>query len=161
MLAAGTAGCAKDKDPTVVTANPNASKASAGTADDSGNSNLKFSQCMRDQGFAWFPDPDAQGNLKVKTPEDTDQAKYQKAQQACEKYHSSGGQNGQVSADVLDMLRKVAQCMRDHGYAKFPDPDANGRSVIDSKAIGVEEDDPAFQKAQQECQKNMSGKETS
>jgi hypothetical protein len=45
--------------------------------------------------------------------------------------------------------------MRDHGFAKYPDPDANGSVTIDSKVLGVEPDDPAFQRARQACNKYM------
>lgn len=146
VLAMGTAGCGGDGpsgDPG--RANP--------VAGDNEPSPLKFSRCMRDQGFTWYPDPDAEGNLKANEPEGLDQAKYQKAQKACEVYAPWGaGSGNKKSSDELDKLRKVSQCMRDHGLAKFPDPDENGTINI-NKNMGISPDDPAVQKAQQECQK--------
>lgn len=157
MLAVGTAGCAKDEDPTVVTADSGAPKAGATATTDSGeNSALKYSQCMRDQGLAWFPDPGADGGLKVSVPEGTDQGTYKKAEDACKAYAPWGGKQGRpISKEDLSKIRQVSQCMRDQGFDKYPDPDANGSISIDSKVIGAEPDDPAFQKAIKECNKYM------
>ncbi|TMR22388.1 hypothetical protein ETD86_11870 [Nonomuraea turkmeniaca] len=156
LLAVGTAGCARHHDPTVATAGSGEPKAGASAA--AGNdqtSALKFSQCMRDQGLTWFPDPDAEGNLGVHAPDGVDQSKVDKAEEACKAYSPWRGRQGQqISAEDLNKLRKVSQCMRDHGFAKYPDPDANGSIKIDSEA-GFKPDDPAFQKARQECDKYM------
>jgi len=111
---------------------------------------------MRDQGLTWYPDPDTEGNLKVHVPDGTDQSKVEKAEDACKAYAPWEGQQGrQIPAEDLDKIRQVSQCMRDHGFAKYPDPDANGSIKIDSKVLGVEPDDPAFEKARQECAKYM------
>jgi hypothetical protein len=154
LLAMTTAGCAKDEDPTVVTANPGATS-SAGPAGGSEASPLKFSQCMRDQGFSWYPDPQPDGGLVVHNPDGVDQAKLGKAEEACKKYQPGQGQQGPVPAEDLKKIQQMAQCVREHGFAKYPDPDANGAISIDSQALGVEPNDPAFQKAMQECQKFM------
>jgi hypothetical protein len=65
LLAVGAAGCSRHDDPAVATANSGAPKASAGAAANGEKSLLKFSQCMRDQGFTWFPDPQPDGGLVV------------------------------------------------------------------------------------------------
>jgi hypothetical protein len=64
-------------------------------------------------------------------------------------------QNGKISDADLNKLRQMAQCIRDHGFSKYPDPDSNGSTQISSRALGVEPDDPAFEKARQECQKYL------
>jgi hypothetical protein len=148
-LAMGTAGCDQD-DPSVASVNPGGNNPSA--ADDAEPSPLKFSQCMRAQGFAWYPDPDAGGNLNADEPEGLDREKYKKAQKACEAYAPWGSGNSKKSSEDLDKLRKVSQCMRDHGFAKFPDPDENGTINI-GKSAGISPGDPAVQAAQRECQK--------
>lgn len=157
MLAVGTAGCAKGEDPTVATANSGAPKAGATATTGSGqDSGLKYSQCMRDQGFTWFPDPGADGGLKVSVPESTDQSKYEKAEEACKAYAPGSSQNGgKISEEDLNKVRQMAQCIRDHGFSKYPDPDANGGTQINEESTGISHDDPAFQKARQECQKYM------
>ncbi|QFY12064.1 hypothetical protein GBF35_40725 [Nonomuraea phyllanthi] len=155
MLAVGMTGCARRDDPMVATAGSGAPKAGARAA--AGNdqaSALKFSQCMRDQGLTWFPDPDAEGNLGVHAPEGTDQGKVDKAEEACKAYSPWRGRQGTPISDAdLKKLRQVSQCIRDHGFAKYPDPDANGSIKIHSDDI--EPEDPAFQKARQECDKYM------
>lgn len=152
MLAMGMAGCGNNEDPSVASVRPGASNPGGGAADDSEPSPLKFSQCMRAQGFTWYPDPDAGGNLNASEPEGLDRAKYEKAQKACEAYAPWGSGNNKKSSADLEKLRQVSQCMRDHGYPKFPDPDENGTINI-NKNMGIEPGDPAVQKAQQECQK--------
>jgi hypothetical protein len=161
LLAMGTAGCAKKNDPSVATASPSSGTGVTAPAGGGQASALKYSQCMRDQGLSWFPDPDAQGNLKVSAPDGTDQSKVDKANEACKKYLPSGGGAGQISAEDLNKIRQVAQCVRDHGFPKYPDPDANGSIAIDSQTTGIQPDDPNFQKAQQECQKYMPPKKGS
>jgi hypothetical protein len=155
LLAVGLAGCSKKADPSVATAGSGAPKANASTA--AGDSSaLKFSQCMRDQGLSWFPDPDANGGLKVSIPDGTDQSTVDKAQEACKRYAPGASQNGgQISDEDLGKLRQVAQCIRDHGFPNYPDPDSKGNTQIDSKKLGAEPDNPAFQKAMQDCQKYM------
>jgi hypothetical protein len=156
LLTVGMAGCAKKNDPTVATAGSGGPKTGANSAATGDNSDLKFSQCMRDQGLTWFPDPDPNGGLTVSIPAGTDQSTVDKAQEACKQYAPGASQNGgQISEEDLNKLRQVAQCIRDHGFSNYPDPDSNGHTQIDSKKLGVEPDDPAFQKAMQECQKYM------
>jgi hypothetical protein len=151
LLAVGTAGCAKNADPRVATADPSAT-AGAGSAGGSEVSPLKFSQCMRDQGLAWFPDPQPDGGLVVHNPANVDQSKVEKAEQACKKYNPAENRQGPMPAEDMAKMRQVSQCMRDHGIEKWPDPDANGGLFIDEKS-GISPDDPAVRKAEQECQK--------
>jgi len=146
LFAAGAAGCSAKEHPSVASAAP-----SSDAGQDSG---VKYSQCMRDQGFSWFPDPGADGGLKVTIPHGTDQTRYAKAEQTCKPYLPTANQNGRLSADDVNKVRQTAQCIRDHGFPKYPDPDANGATHIDESA-GISPDDPAFQTAMRECQKYM------
>jgi len=155
LLAVGTAGCGHDADPGVVTANSGAPQASVGAVDHGQASVLKFSECMRDQGLTWFPDPGPDGGLKVHNPPGTDQNKVEKAEEACKAYAPGANQTGTISDGDLKKLRQMAQCIRDHGFSKYPDPDSHGSTTIDTKTLGVEPDDPAFEKARQECQKYL------
>ncbi|MQY05508.1 hypothetical protein [Actinomadura macrotermitis] len=153
MLSTGTAGCAGHEDPNVATAASGAPRAGATTGGPS--SELKYSRCMRDQGLSWFPDPAPDGSLGVRVPEGTDENTYKKAQEACKKYAPGANQGGRISADDLNKIRKVSQCIREHGFSKYPDPDSNGAIQGDSKDLGFEPDDPAFRKAMRECQKYL------
>jgi hypothetical protein len=155
LLAVGTAGCGHNSDPAVATANSAAPKASAAAAANGQDSDLKFSQCMRDQGLAWFPDPGPDGGLQVHVPSGTEDSTVEKARKACKAYDPEANQNGKISDADLDKVRRMAQCIRDHGFSKYPDPDSNGSTQINSRALGVEPGDPAFEKARQECQKYL------
>jgi hypothetical protein len=48
---------------------------------------------------------------------------------------------------------RFAQCMRDHGVANFPDPDASGALTIETVANGtsIDTNSPAFQQAITAC----------
>jgi hypothetical protein len=161
LFAMGAAGCGRHDDPAVATANSGAPKAGAGAAAGGEKSLLKFSQCVRGQGLTWYPDPQPDGGLVVHNPDGVDQSKVAKAEQACQKYYPAGNAAGPIPAEDLAKIRQVSQCMRDHGFSKYPDPDANGSVTIDSKDLGVEPDDPAFEKARQECNKYMPAPKSS
>jgi hypothetical protein len=155
LVVTAMAGCGRHDDPGVATANSSAPQAGASTAAGGPISALKYSQCMRDQGLTWFPDPGTDGGLKVSVPQGTSQATFDKAEQACKAFAPSAQHGGKISADDLAKLRQMAQCIRDKGFAKYPDPDANGGISIDEKTTGISPADPAFDKALQECRKYL------
>jgi hypothetical protein len=155
LVAVGTAGCSRPSDPTVATLHSGSPQASAGAGADGEDSMLKFSQCMRGQGLTWFPDPGPDGGLTVHNPEGINQSTDDKAEQACKAYYPGANQKGTLSEADLNKLRQVSQCIRDHGFSKYPDPDAKGSIQIDEKSTGIAPDDPAFVKAMQECQKYL------
>jgi hypothetical protein len=156
LLAIGMTGCAGHDVPTVATVNSGAPSAGAGAgAAGDQPSRLKYSECVRDRGFTWFPDPNADGGLTVHVPDDTDQTKLEKAEKACAVYDPGSSQNRhQLSGDDLDKLRQVSQCVRDHGFGKYPDPDAYGSITLDGTS-GMSPDDPAFLSAMQTCRKYL------
>jgi hypothetical protein len=155
MLTVGMAGCARHDDPVVATARSGAPTAGTVTTAGGQHSDLKYSQCMRDHGLAWFPDPKPDGRLGVRVPSGTDENKLKKAQEACKAYAPDANQNGKISAADLDKIRRMSQCIRDHGFSNYPDPDSNGGINVDTKTLGADPDDPAFLKAMQECQKYL------
>jgi hypothetical protein len=153
LLAVGAAGCDQNADPTVVTASSGAPGAGASAAADGPDRDLQYSQCMRDQGLTWFPDRGADGGLAVSVPEGQ-QARFEKAEEACQEFAPGANRSGgPISDEDLNRLRQMAQCIRDHGFPNWPDPDANGSTEVDSNAVGANPDDPAFQKAMQQCEK--------
>jgi hypothetical protein len=59
---------------------------------------------------------------------------------------------------MYDALLKFAQCMRKHGVAKFPDPNADGGLTIGStKGDSLDPNSSVFKAAQQACQHLMPG----
>jgi hypothetical protein len=124
---------------------------SAGPSDDP-DAPLKFSQCMRDHGMTWFPDP-ADGKMTVRIPRGTDPKKMEAAQEACKQYAPNGGEPPKMSAEDLQKARDMAKCMRENGVPNFPDPDPNGGIRIDGSKLGTGPGDPTFDKAEKACDK--------
>ena len=114
-------------------------------------SGLKYSQCMRSQGISWYPDPQPNGDMVASEPPGDDHQKLEAAEQACRKYNPINEANP-ISSEDFAKLRKMSQCMRDQGIAKYPDPDPNGGVTLD-KSSGISPDDPSFKKALDECKK--------
>ncbi|GIF18904.1 hypothetical protein Ate02nite_16340 [Paractinoplanes tereljensis] len=157
MSALVVAGCGRttSNDPQVAsaqtgTAKPSAS-ASVSTSQDP-DSDVKFSQCMRDQGLSWFPDPSG-GKMAVVEPPGVDRSKVEAAQEACKKYLPNGGVPPKASAEDLERSRNMAKCMRENGVPNFPDPQPDGGIAIDATKLGTGPGDPTFDKAEKACSK--------
>lgn len=115
---------------------------------------LKFAQCMRQNGVD-MEDP-VDGKITIKGGPGDDK-KVQEAQKKCGHFLEAGG--GPPDADdpkVRDQMLKFAQCMRQHG-ADVPDP-APGEGM----KIKVEEGQQAtFEAAQKACEQLAPGRGTS
>lgn len=81
---------------------------------------------------------------------------------------ATDGETDQATADELtfeDAQLEFSQCMRDSGYADYPDPDpsATGRQDggfgggVDLEELGIDRRDPEFREAQQLCREVFSG----
>jgi hypothetical protein len=92
-------------------------------------------QCLRDHGIPNFPDPvlDARGGVQIddqllkSLPASVTQA----AEQACTTQIDAAQQAADVQRPAatpqeLAQATRFAQCMRQHGWPHFPDPDAHG-----------------------------------
>ena len=81
---------------------------------------------------------------------------FKAAQQACKSLEPTP-----PAADrkkTYDALLKFAQCMRQHGIAKFPDPNPDGGLTINSsKGDQLDPNGALFKKAQKACQHFMPG----
>ncbi|MFD7132843.1 hypothetical protein [Streptomyces sp. NPDC059894] len=62
----------------------------------------------------------------------------------------SGSGSGASPTGAEDRQLAFAQCMREKGVPKFPDPDEDGNSII-GKDSGVDPDSSAFKKASEAC----------
>lgn len=153
------------------TPNPSASSAAQSSPDPYAQM-LAYSQCMRKHGLPSFPDPvsDGQGRFGLQlqggpgTGLDPNSATFKAAQTACQSLMpappggaANDGNNGQAFQQML----AYAQCMRDNGVAKFPDPqrDANGgvTMTINGSALGVDPSSPVFKAAQEACKSKLPG----
>ena len=157
LLSAALAGCggSGDKDG-IATANGTAkpsSSTSAGAVDEKEQA-LKFGQCMRDNGLPNWPDPKFNdgGGMSIDAPEGSDPVKVDAAMQKCKQFMPNGGEPQKLDPQRLEQLRKLAQCMRDHGVKNFPDPTENGIQA-NGNLPGMDPNDPTYQAAQKECDK--------
>ncbi|WP_433793742.1 hypothetical protein [Actinoplanes sp. CA-252034] len=155
VLFAATAGCSRAADDGggVATAG-NATATPSNSAADSvadRDMSLKFSQCMREQGLDWFPDPQADGRMELALPQGVDPATVDEAQQACKRFLPNGGEPPKLSAEEIENNRQLAKCMRANGVPNFPDPDADGQLGIDGDKLGTGPGDPAFDAADKAC----------
>lgn len=116
---------------------------SAGGGSSSSASAVAYSACMRNHGVPNYPDPDSHGNLTKQGAQQfgVSESRFQSAQQACQ--HLLPDNNGALNADSLRQCelagncshalvqwalaggRIFAQCMRNHGVPKWPDPKTN------------------------------------
>jgi hypothetical protein len=94
---------------------------------------VKFAACMRENGYADFPDPKASGEFPSfgisVTP-----AVWVKALRACKELQPPGSFSAHLSPKELSAARKFAQCVREHGVKDFPDP-VQGQPIIDTTII--------------------------
>jgi len=158
MLTLASASCARSTDndagvATAISGGPKAPSSPTAPATPDKDRALKFSQCMRQHGLAWFPDPDSSGRMAVSVPNGTDQKKFDAASEACKQYAPAGPAQGKVDPQALEQMRQLAKCMRENGVPNFPDPGADGSISLDKSKLGTGPGDPTFDKADAACSK--------
>jgi hypothetical protein len=100
---------------------------------------VKFAECMRANGVAAFPDPDASGALTIDAVAngsslDTSSAAFTRARSACKDLEPSGFTGHTRSPQQQEAALAFAQCIRDNGVRDFPDP-AKDDPMIDTNRI--------------------------
>ncbi|MBL8592050.1 MAG: hypothetical protein JNK01_05145 [Devosia sp.] len=121
---------------------------------DNDDAALAYAQCMRDNGYAEFPDPTpGEGMRFLITPGSA--ARFEKASTACRELAPEGLRDEGVTPEQLEGLLKLAQCVRDNGVPSFPDPSADGRFDVSKVAAGP--DDPKLQAAMGACRELSRG----
>ncbi|CAM5722837.1 hypothetical protein [Streptomyces fumanus] len=133
----------------VAAASPNNSESAKQGGDSQKKGPLAYAKCMRANGVPNFPDPDANGGLKIEgdkvglgTPA------YEKAAEKCKSYNSAPAPE---AAPDREAALKYAKCMRENGVPKFPDPNSEGGTDIDRDKLGVDITGPVFKKADDKC----------
>jgi hypothetical protein len=126
---------------------------SAGKPNSAGGSMLAYSKCMRAEGVADFPDPNAQGRIDLGSDRkfDPNSDQFKAADAKCRKLMPAGGNEPPPAANVGPAQIKYAQCMRENGVPKFPDPNAEGGIDINGDTLGVDPSGPAFKAADDKC----------
>ena len=100
---------------------------------------VQFAQCMRENGIAGFPDPDASGQLTVDAVAngssiDTSSAAFAHAMTACKDLEPDGFTGHTRNAEQQAAALELARCIRSHGVADFPDP-ALDQPIINTNLI--------------------------
>ena len=121
----------------------------------------QFSACMRSHGVSSFPDPVVKTSgssvsvaIRV-TPALTSSPSFKSAQKACG--HILPGPKGQGLSPAQQQARTramlaFAQCLRTHGFPRFPDPTAQGQLSLEMvTAAGIDLHTPALLTAGKAC----------
>ena len=96
---------------------------------------LAFAQCMRDNGYAEFPDPTPEGGLQfLINPESA--PRFRAASDACRHLAPEGLRDEGVTPEALEALLKLSQCVRENGVPEFPDPGPQGNFDLSATGIG-------------------------
>jgi hypothetical protein len=126
---------------------------------------MAFSRCMRKHGVANFPDPSADGQVKLASSSGINFSSpaFNAAQSACQTPTGGGSStSGAFSAKVLTQFLAFATCMRGHGVTDFPDPTtspppaAPGHTVSNDGVylfipITIDVNSPTYAKASAAC----------
>ena len=84
---------------------------------------LRFSECMRSNGVANYPDPSSNERPLSTNHIDPNSPTFRRAYTACRQDAPSGGVGPPApTAAQLRAALAFAQCIRTHGIAQFPDP---------------------------------------
>jgi hypothetical protein len=100
---------------------------------------MKFAKCMRANGIAQFPDPNASGELTIDeiandSSLDTSSPAFKQALSACKDLQPPGFTGHKRSAQQQENALKFAQCIRDNGVKDFPDPTPDA-PMVDTNRI--------------------------
>ncbi|GGN68099.1 hypothetical protein GCM10010112_32120 [Actinoplanes lobatus] len=155
-----SAGCtARDPDdPTVASAvNGSAAPSAAPSASFDPDAPLKYAKCMREQGMAWFPDPPAPGQAQsLNIPQGLPDGAFEAAEEACRQWAPNSSEKGAgPTAEDIEKLRAVSQCMRENGVPEFPDPKADGSMMLDEdtlKKLSSKPGEAIFDAAEKKCE---------
>jgi hypothetical protein len=161
LMAGGCGDKSSDGDQGVA-AVPTSSAAASGGGSDTGSgsgsgggSMIAYAKCMRDNGVAEFPDPNADGKFNLDGNKlDTNSAQFKSADQTCKSKLPAAVGKGQDVAppDVAKANLEYAKCMRENGVPKFPDPTAEGGLNINGDTLGVDPNGQIFRDADTKCQ---------
>jgi len=154
-LAAGCSSGGPDGRGVASVSSPNGSSSSS--AGSTKASALAYSQCMRAHGIKDFPDPDANGDIRLEAGPGSDlgpdNPQFKVASAACKSLLPNQGAppKGVKAANL-----KYAKCMRGHGIKDFPDPNPDGTLQIQATpGSDLDPNNPLFKKANDACKQYL------
>lgn len=108
-----------------------------------------YAQCMRQNGFADFPDPDSEGRILLRPRLDSRSAPaFRAAHLACNDVAPPGWRSERPDPNRRAKLLGFTKCVRAKGVADFPDPAARGE--FDFGRIA---DSPTLRTAMENCRR--------
>ena len=137
----------------------------AGSGSAAATGPLAFAACVRSLGVPAFPDPSGGAMLMGnKNGEVTvngvalreGAAQVQTADTACRSYMQASATSGAANPTMQQAADALAQCMRAHGVAGFPDPQISGGHALMQIPSGTDPNSPQFPSAQAACQTLMT-----
>jgi hypothetical protein len=148
LLLAGLAGCTGPGGSQAATTTTTGQQAAAAVL-------REFVRCARANGMPNLPDLRLDSNGQVSVPEGTPQPP-KSVERACRSIWerlpaSASGETARPPADMQALLR-YARCMREHGVADFPDPQADGRFPL-PPSIQRQGKTPRLLRAMQACRR--------
>jgi hypothetical protein len=165
VLATASCGRGASNDNGVATAGgANTASPNATSSVDQEELARKFQECMKEQGVdVQLAGPGGGGGGPVRVSAGAgqqipDQKKAEAAMQKCKQYAPNGGEPPKADPAMAEAMLRFAKCMRDNGVANFPDPDANGGTMIE-QGSGIDPESDSFKAAQQTCQQFMPAPE--
>ncbi|MDA1361983.1 hypothetical protein O1R50_20310 [Glycomyces luteolus] len=115
---------------------------------------LAYSECMRDNGIADFPDPEENGSggVGLSLPEgvDPEDEDFKAAEEACEDMMPGPGEDATLDPEIYEALLDYSECMRENGITEFPDPEPNGGIIMNGE-MGFDPESEEFQAADKAC----------
>ncbi|HTJ34660.1 MAG TPA: hypothetical protein VL738_15650 [Dactylosporangium sp.] len=117
------AGCNKSADNG---AEPGKSSTPTGVAADARAAWLKYSQCVRANGYPDYPDPQENEHGDWVIPASAPQVDVQACATLFLQAKQLTGQAQLPSAEEMAKRRQFAACVRQHGVPTFPDPNEEG-----------------------------------
>jgi hypothetical protein len=131
---------------------------------DEADAALVYAQCIRENGYPEWPDPNADGQFMMRRDQGMSMNDPRRiaAMEACQDLRPSGNYGagpGGMGQDLdQEAMLAFAQCMRDNGVPDFPDPNSNvGGGVVIGGETGIDPNDPGFQAAVQTCNAILRG----
>jgi hypothetical protein len=145
LLLAGLAGCSASNGSAGATTTTSGRQAAAAVW-------RELVRCARANGMPNLPDPQIDSNGRASFPNGTPEPPAS-VRRACQSIYdrlpaSARDDEERPPADMQALLR-FARCMREHGVADFPDPDAEGNFRAQAGATNPET--PKFKSAMQAC----------